>query len=277
MSLKELIDREIGKHPHNEPLLKAFRPVWEERERLLVRGLEALDNLPVPDILRLNAGMPVMKQIETPLPEGTCRKVALALISFLKEGFPTLERDLDRLESGLQEGTLSFSSLGQGTDPVPAERLLCRQVERVILEGMAMRLEGLWEKVTWFRGYCPVCGSFPSLAIIGEKVGERILHCSRCGHHWRFSRIVCPCCEQESPEGMTFFRIEGSEQEAAFTCDTCRRYLVTLHRVSDTFERDGDVCALGLFHLDIVMQQKGFQPMTDTDWNGIGGEGPQGG
>ncbi len=81
-----------------------------------------------------------MKQIETPLPEGTCRKVALALISFLKEGFPTLERDLDRLESGLQEGTLSFSSLGQGTDPVPAERLLCRQVERVILEGMAMRL-----------------------------------------------------------------------------------------------------------------------------------------
>jgi hypothetical protein len=37
VSLKELIDREIGKHPHNEPLLKAFRPVWEERERLLVR------------------------------------------------------------------------------------------------------------------------------------------------------------------------------------------------------------------------------------------------
>ncbi|HOS78293.1 MAG TPA: formate dehydrogenase accessory protein FdhE, partial [Syntrophales bacterium] len=68
-------------------------------------------------------------------------------------------------------------------------------------------------------------------------------------------------------QGMDFFFVEDRPRETAFSCDQCRRYLVTLKGVSELTDRDLDVTAMSLAHLDIVMQEKGFSPMTDSPWH----------
>lgn len=114
----------------------------------------------------------------------------------------------------------------------------------------------------WDKGYCPVCGAFPGIAVIKDKVIERWLHCSQCGHLWRFNRIACTYCEYEAKEeGSTFFFVEGKDQECAFVCDQCNRYLVTVKRVRDISDHDFDVVSMRLSHLDALMQEKGFSPV----------------
>jgi FdhE protein len=79
--------------------------------------------------------------------------------------------------------------------------------------------------------------------------------------------VICPYCENEAQQGMNFFYVETRAQESAFTCDQCKRYLITLNRVSDLHEHDLDVSAISLTHMDIIMQEKGFIPMTVCEWN----------
>jgi FdhE protein len=79
--------------------------------------------------------------------------------------------------------------------------------------------------------------------------------------------VICPYCEDEAQEGMDFFYVEKRTQESAFSCDKCRRYLVTLNKVSDLSDHDLDVSALSLTHLDVIMQGKGLDPMVSCAWN----------
>jgi FdhE protein len=79
--------------------------------------------------------------------------------------------------------------------------------------------------------------------------------------------MLCPGCGQESPSGLDYFYVEGRQQETAFTCDACKRYLITLNHVSDLGETDRDVTAISLIHLDLIMQEKGLTPMTWCEWN----------
>jgi FdhE protein len=205
------------------------------------------------------------------------------MIPALKEGFPALSDDLSRLENALKEKKIAvydYFKAGQDNGEAVINAwaasfsistatigLAMHQVSRIILEKRAGAVAELLPDGVWEKGYCPICGAFPSLSVIKEKLGERLLHCSHCGHNWRFSRVTCPYCEHEGQKGMDFFFIEDKAQEAAFTCEKCQRYLVTLSRMSDLNDRDLDVSAMGLAHLDMIMQEKKFVPMALTDWN----------
>ncbi|OPY13399.1 MAG: formate dehydrogenase accessory protein FdhE [Syntrophus sp. PtaB.Bin138] len=280
---EEIIDREVERHPHNQPLLEAFRPLILTRNRLL-EELELEENPPFQiDEIRFQGGVPAIEQHPLLLESDPWEDLVRSLIPAFQKGFPDLKEDLDRLEKALSEGVLALSDYftrkrdGQqnllstwgGTLSIAAPRIgfILNSASRIVLEKRALKIAERIQGLKWEKGYCPICGSFPSLAVIGEKIGERRLHCSRCGHLWRFSRVVCPYCEYEGQEGMDFFLIEERPQEAAFTCDSCQRYLVTLYRVSDLHDRDLDVSALGLTHIDVIMQEKNFAPMTVTDWN----------
>ncbi|MBN1366213.1 MAG: formate dehydrogenase accessory protein FdhE [Syntrophaceae bacterium] len=140
-------------------------------------------------------------------------------------------------------------------------------VNRVALEKRAREITAAVGSFDWEKGYCPICGEFPSIALIEEEGGKRFLHCSSCGQDWRFTRISCPYCEKETPKDMEYFYIENKTQEAAFVCDKCKKYLVTLYRAGKVFARDMDVSAISLIHMDMIMQDKGYKPMTICPWN----------
>lgn len=281
--LEEILDRESDRHPSSQPLLEAFRPVILARHRLLESLRLAETDPRTFDTLRFQGGIPVIGQVTLLRENDPWQEIVRAMIPAVREGFPQLSDEMERFDHALAEGKIALADYFIG-DPEKQQDLLStwaeslsvpgqgiffvlNQAARIVLEMRAREMGELINDLTWEKGYCPICGSFPSLAVIGEKIGERRLHCSRCNHAWRFSRVICPYCEHEGQEGMDFFFIEEKPQESAFVCDKCRRYLITLRRVSDLNERDLDVSALGLTHLDLILQEKEFLPITVTDWN----------
>ena len=140
-------------------------------------------------------------------------------------------------------------------------------VARVLLERRAKEITEALGEFDWEKGYCPICGEFPSIALIEEEGGKRFLHCSSCGQDWRFTRVVCPYCEKEAQQDMDYFYVENKTQESAFVCDKCKKYLVTLYRAGRLFARDMDISAISLIHMDMIMQEKGYEPMAACAWN----------
>jgi FdhE protein len=280
-AVEQLLDEVIEKNPHSREMLNAFRPIMVERIRL-VEGLELkAAEPPKIDGRKLKAGVPVIRQAKLFHHDDPWEEIALSMIPAIKRGFPDLQNDLDKLESLIKNGKInlfdSFKSYPDRGETIidhwatemkvglPAIVFLINSAARIILEKRAKHID--WHGIEWEKGYCPICGTFPAIAMIKEKIAWRWLHCSACGHDWKFDRFICPYCEHEGHKEVSYFFIEGKEQESAFVCDTCKRYLVTLNRVSDLHSRDLDISAIGLIHLDMMMQDKGFQPMATCEWN----------
>jgi len=281
--IAEMLDLIIEKHPHSTDIVNAFRPVIMEKRRLL----KTLDCTPMdlsnidPSLIR--QGIPVIRQATLFQLGDPLEHPSLSLVSALKQGFPNIQVDMDRLIGHIYDKTLDLFGLlrayfdnddkmieewSTSLQIQPASlHLLLRAVSWVILHKRRRQIADFVDEFGWEKGYCPICGSFPVLSTIQEKGGVRRLHCDQCGHGWRFSRVICPYCEYESMKEMTYFYVEDDPREAAYTCDQCKRYLVTLHQVSDLGVEDFDIAPLGLIHLDLIMQVRGLLPMATSEWN----------
>lgn len=279
--IEKLMDDVIEKNPHTKDILYAFRPVILERYRLAdTLELKNTDS-PKIDERKLKEGVPVIRQTILFHQDDPWAEIALFMIPAAKKGFPALQGDVEKLEVLIKNGTISlydyFKSYPANGENIiggwesefgingTAIAVLLNVITRVILEKRSQHIE--WKGDNWEKGYCPTCGNFPSIAMIKEKIAERWLHCSQCGYEWKFSRVICPYCEHHGEKETPFFFVEDKDKECAFACDKCKRYLITLTRMSDLIIRDLDISAISLTHLDIIMQGKGFQPMATCEWN----------
>jgi len=278
-----IINDIIGKSPHSKEIITAFKPLFLVRERLIDElKLKSVDRSSI-DGEKLRQGIPCINQTSFFLEGDPWEKIGLAVVSAMREGFPALGEDTAKLEGKMKAGDIrlfdaftDFSvSVATAVDRWSKEAdikpqaigLMLSTMTRIVLQAKSNGIGEHIEGMGWEKGYCPVCGAHPTIAVIREKIAQRWLHCSRCGHEWRFSRMLCPGCEQESPSGLDYFYLEDRQQETAFTCNSCKRYLITLNQISDMGDHDRDVSAMSLIHLDLVMQGKGFKPMTWCEWN----------
>lgn len=282
--LDEQIDRLIDKRPHSKNILLAFKPMLLEKSRILA-GLTLSDaDTGSIDILRLKGGVPVIQQTRLFLKNDPWLDLALAIIPAIREGLPAMKHEVDGLEEALKSKKIDLFDYFDAPQDLAAavvegwekeagvsrnvSVLLLGMIGRIVLEKRAGHLIGFLKDKEWDKGYCPVCGSYPAVSIIHEKGAQRWLHCSDCGHEWRFSRVICPYCEhQAKQEGMNYFYVDGNDKEAAFICDTCKKYLITLNRLDNPGDNDPEVMAMGLSHLDALMQEKGFSPAKNCFWN----------
>ena len=96
---------------------------------------------------------------------------------------------------------------------------------------------------TWRQGYCPVCGSGPSIAYLDRPVfdeknaflagggGKKHLHCSLCGTDWTFRRGACPFCGEEGAGVMEILKEAGNALgERLDWCTRCKTYCPTVDR-----------------------------------------------
>jgi len=279
--IERLMDEAVTNHSHSRDIINAFRPVIMERYLLVGKAALQTTDAPKIDRRKFKGGVPVIRQAMLFHDNDPWEEIALSLIPAMKQGFPALQGDLEKLEVIVKNRNISiydyFKSYPADGDAIvngwaseftintAAITLLLRFITRIILEKRWKHIELKGDD--WEKGYCPVCGTFPSIAMIKEKIAERWLHCSQCGYEWKFSRVICPYCEHEACKEMPFFFVEGNDKECAFACDKCKRYLITLTRMSDLIIRDLDISAISLTHLDLIMQEKGFQPMTTCAWN----------
>ena len=281
--MDQILDRAIEQNPHASELLKAFGPIIARQRQLTASiDLPKLDYSSI-DKEKLKAGVPVIQQINLFSSEDPFKEISLSLISVVKDGMPTLAAELERLSDLISEGKLrladyfeshasdenkSLEGWGNNLKISPSNAsFLLSLVARVLLERRANEANAALGEFSWEKGYCPICGEFPSIALIEEEGGKRFLHCSSCGQGWRFTRVVCPFCEKEAQQGMDYFYVENKTQESSFVCDKCKKYLVTLYRAGRLHARDMDISAISLVHLDMIMQEKGYEPMVACAWN----------
>ncbi|GAB6271095.1 MAG: formate dehydrogenase accessory protein FdhE [Smithella sp.] len=281
--MDQILDRAIEQNPHSKELLKAFGPIIA-RQRQLANSinLPKLDYSSI-DKVKLRAGVSVIEQINLFAPDDPLTEIALSLTEAVKEALPKLAGELDRLSDLIQKDKLCLADYF-ATQPGDENKTMARWgndlkispsnmsfllslIERVLLERRAREATAALGEFAWEKGYCPVCGEFPSIALIEEDGGKRFLYCSSCGQEWRYTRVICPYCEKEAPKEMDYFYVENKTQESAFVCDQCKKYLVTLYRAGRLHVRDMDISAIALVHMDMIMQDKGYEPMTACPWN----------
>jgi FdhE protein len=130
----------------------------------------------------------------------------------------------------------------------------------------------------WQRGYCPVCGSLPSISCL-SKAGElsseflvggggrRFLHCSLCGLDWPVHRNFCAVCEREETAMKCYLSVKDEAAERVDICNHCNHYLpcIDLREFEAFFHLD--TAAVGMAHMDLLAQEKGFSPMVRMPWN----------
>ncbi|MBN1135569.1 MAG: formate dehydrogenase accessory protein FdhE [Anaerolineae bacterium] len=78
---------------------------------------------------------------------------------------------------------------------------------------------------SWAKGYCPVCGGQPNLALLEQSRGARQLVCSRCDAAWDYRRARCPFC---GSEGKQIYYPSQDGAYRLYVCSGCRRYLKTV-------------------------------------------------
>ncbi|MGB5216870.1 MAG: formate dehydrogenase accessory protein FdhE [Smithella sp.] len=281
--IKNIIDRAIEQNPENREVIKAFAPIVTRQRQLLEEISLTKPDCSMIDKNKLKAGVPVSSQMDLILPEDPLKEVALFMAAAVKEGMPNIAESIDKISALIEEGKLNpfdffkasvdgemnaIGGLSKKLQVSPSNAsFLMNLVSRVVLEKRATEIMKTLGAFDWEKGYCPICGEFPSIALIEEEGGKRFLHCSSCGQDWRFTRISCPYCEKETRQDMEYFYVENKTQEAAFVCDQCKKYLVTIYRAGKVFARDMDISAISLIHMDLLMQNKGYEPMTICAWN----------
>ncbi len=118
------------------------------------------------------------------------------------------------------------------------------------------------EDEPWDKGYCPICGSPPGLAVI-QNEGARVLLCGFCQHQWAVRRLCCPFCDNMDSKTLHYFYHEEEKDYRVDVCDTCKKYIKTLD------ERNADryiylpLELVSTLHLDIKAQELGFESAID--------------
>jgi FdhE protein len=74
----------------------------------------------------------------------------------------------------------------------------------------------------WMRGYCPVCGGRPYLALLPEEGETSRLVCCRCNTTWPYVWSRCPFCGSENVQMRHF---GGDDTYQAQVCENCHQYL----------------------------------------------------
>lgn len=220
------------------------------------------------------------------------------LLPGLADIFPPLGREATILAQGLamqprlavpllagfeQVRPQDFAQLAEELGLSPAALIfLVREILSTVLRREARTLSPLADDVLWQKPSCPICGAGPDVGMLKEqrdpseflisKAGRLLLHCSLCGHVWRFPRLVCVGCGEGNQENLDVLIPAGRDRERIHACRTCGRYLIVLNRVDAAADVDLDVAPAGLVHLDIVAQSRGYEPLCPAPWNQLNDE-----
>lgn len=118
----------------------------------------------------------------------------------------------------------------------------------------------------WSKGYCPICGSAPCMALFGKDGGKRYVLCPFCGHEWRIQRLICPFCGNNDHKTLHYFFADGNEGYRVDLCDQCHQYIKTVDSRNLDYEPVLALEDMVTLHLDILASQQGFHRPASAVW-----------
>lgn len=274
------IDQLQTEKPHLTNLLQALRPTLLATEE----QLGVLADCPAPpvsiDAVKYLGGISLIQQGQLFWQDAPWQTVGSAMATAIGAGFPKLAGDMAKLAAQIKDGRCNCHGLITGSDDAEqvsidagkigiqtfSLQLFEHFLSRLILISRTRQMAEVLAGQGWKKGYCPVCGSFPQLAIIREK-GQKWLQCSLCSHEWHHPRLTCPYCDHEDAANTNYMFVEGKKEEMAYLCDKCQKYVITSDQSGQLSEHHADVVALGLAHLDLILQGQGYTPMAESGWS----------
>jgi FdhE protein len=136
---------------------------------------------------------------------------------------------------------------------------------------------------TWSKGYCPVCGAWPTLAELRGLDRGRRLRCGRCAADWAFDVLRCPFCDEARHDRLGALLPEGEEQTRRVdACRSCHGYIKTFATLQPLPPRALALRDLGSVELDLVAREHGYArpeglgyPLAITVERSAGGAAPR--
>lgn len=119
----------------------------------------------------------------------------------------------------------------------------------------------------WQRGYCPVCGAWPSLVEMRGIQRERRMRCGCCGSDWLLPVLRCAFCDETDHQKLGSLLSEGDgHQVRVETCTTCHGYLkcvTTLSTLRFTTLATKDMSTVAF---DLAAQGRGYARPATPGW-----------
>jgi FdhE protein len=265
-----------AQRPAYEELLELYEKIFLAQEKS--RKQAQLSPIQIPDELLLvkwEEGFPLIDRadfaVDMKAAEALLRElcsVAVETNEVLAEAGTKLVETLDQqtpqastlFSKFLSEGMQGFEEVARelGIDNKILAFLIYNSL-RPSLSLCAEQLSGYFgEDVLWKKGYCPICGSPPSLSIFRDE-GKRSFACSFCGYEWQTQRLYCPFCNNQDQAKLHYFFSEEEKDYRVDVCDVCKKYLKTV----DTRELKHPVYLLleqiSTLHLDLLAQEQGLK------------------
>jgi len=162
------------------------------------------------------------------------------------------------------EGALAEMAERSGTT-IDAFALLA-QVAAMPLLRAAAEARGDGQGV-WQRGYCLVCGAWPSLAEIRGIEKERRLRCGACSADWTLPLLHCPFCDELDHEKLGSLHADGEEHlRRVETCESCHGYLKAVTTFDALTTRALMLVDIATIPLDLVAQDRGYARPARPGW-----------
>lgn len=288
----------IQKRPVLEPIIRSFAEIAMEQHRLgrqWAEGPSIADGLRQNlDPERLSQGVPLLAGVAFDPLQTALEQSVDAMLAVMQRVFSQPAADFAAIEEFKQSGRLdsgkaaraylagdaaALSALAEAGGVAPSVlALLAHTSLSAVLRQLEPELAVYTEPLQWLRGYCPICGSMPSISYLAEAGdlgseflkgggGQRFLHCSLCGHQWRFLRSKCPACETEASDMHLYFQTEQDNSERIDVCRSCKGYLPCIDLRETTERLPLDIAAVGMLHLDAWAAENGYHPLAPGPWN----------
>ena len=175
--------------------------------------------------------------------------------------FNISSNDLQDAKEGIKKGRYFFKTIKLPFDPHGKEDAF----RKAFYINFAKGLNGFEDVVNkhWENSFCPVCGSLPSLGVLGEeKEGSMSLVCSLCETQWGFRRLYCSSCGNDNQEDLGYLYSETDEGYRVNYCNKCKLYLkiVDVRKKGNVYSYPiEDILTLPL---DMLAQEKGYKRLA---------------
>ncbi|MFH1628762.1 MAG: formate dehydrogenase accessory protein FdhE [Pseudomonadota bacterium] len=272
-NLLDHINRLMERRPHCREALNVYGELvklMNHVEPVVPQAMEVEDRLKG---LKKDEGFPLFQRGDLPLDLKTSSELLASFLEYLgdsgREDREGLRKALKRMRQDADWARNSFKAMLNKD-----EKTLSKMAEQVDLDPRTLdfltiaalrptlyafrdSLTEVMDKKEWDYGYCPLCGSQPSMAYL-DQTGKRFLHCELCAEEWPYPRVKCPFCQNEDQKLLGYFH---SDQEEGFRVDFCRkcqRYIKTVDKRVFEEAAPMELEYMATLHLDILASKQGF-------------------
>jgi FdhE protein len=132
------------------------------------------------------------------------------------------------LEAAVRQDDTRIDAIAAHGGGDPSTLRVVAQVTALPLLQVCARTIGREVSPSWWEGYCPLCGAWPTLAEFRGLERKRWLRCGRCGTGWETAWLRCPFCAESNHEQLGYLAPEdggGETTRKVEVCDTCKGYV----------------------------------------------------